>query len=109
RMDVLRCQTVEGVQKELTVYALVYNLVRLVLLEAAHRQRVPVARLSFVDAVRWLVEAASTDAPLQLRINPHRPDRWEPRVKKRRAKPYDLMTQPRDVLRTRLLPKVSAA
>ena len=57
RMDVLRCQTVEGVQKELMVYALVYNLVRLVMLEAAHRQRVPVDASSFVDAVRWLAEA----------------------------------------------------
>ncbi len=30
-MDVLKCQTVEGVLKELTVYALVYNLVRAVM------------------------------------------------------------------------------
>jgi hypothetical protein len=109
RMDVLRCQTVEGVQKELMVYALVYNLVRLVMLEAAHRQRVPVARLSFVDAARWLAEAASTNTPLHLRINPYRPDRLEPRVKKRRAKPYDLMNQPRDVLRKRLLGKANTA
>ena len=27
-MDVLKCKTVDGVLKELTVYALVYNLVR---------------------------------------------------------------------------------
>jgi len=32
RMDVLRCQTIEGVQKELTMYGLVYNMVRLVML-----------------------------------------------------------------------------
>ena len=35
RMEVLRCQTVAGVQKELAIYALVYNLVRLVMLQAA--------------------------------------------------------------------------
>jgi IS4 transposase len=51
QMDVLRCQTVHGVQKELTMYALVYNLVRLVMLEAAQRQQVPMERISFVDAV----------------------------------------------------------
>lgn len=109
RMDVLRCRTVAGVHKELTVYALVYNLVRLVMLEAAQRQQVPVERLSFVDAVRWLAEAASGDAPLRLRINPARPGRAEPRVKKRRAKPYDLMNRPRHVLRNRLSDKANAA
>jgi len=109
RMDVLRCRTVEGVHKELTVYALVYNLVRLVMLEAARRQQVPLERVSFVDAVRWLAEAVSGTAPLRLRVNPHRPERIEPRVKKRRPKPYDLMTQPRDALRKRLPDKANAA
>src|SRR4029077_10553588 len=52
-MDILRCQTVEGVQRELAMYAVVYNLIRLVMLEAAHRQEVPVQRISFVDAARW--------------------------------------------------------
>jgi hypothetical protein len=41
--------------------------------------------------------------------NPHRPGRLEPRVKKRRPKPYDLMNQPRHVLRKRLLDKANAA
>jgi hypothetical protein len=109
RMDVLRCQTVDGVQKELTMYALVYNLVRLVMLEAAHRQQVPVDRISFVDAARWLAEAACGDVPLKLRTNPQRPGRAEPRVKKRRAKPYNLMNQPRHALRKRLLDKANAA
>ena len=109
KMDVLRCKTVVGVQKELTMYALVYNLVRLVMLEAAHRQNVAIDRISFVDAVRWLAETVSSDAPLQLRINPHRPGRAEPRVKKRRPKQFDLMNQPRHVHRKRLLDKANAA
>jgi hypothetical protein len=91
------------------MYALMYNLVRVVMLEAAHRQKVPIERISFVDAVRWLAEAVSSSAPLQLRINPHRPGRVKPGVKKRRAKPYDLMNQPREVLRKRLLDKANAA
>jgi hypothetical protein len=104
-MDVLRCQTVDGVQKELTMYALVYNLVRLVMLEASQRQHVPVERISFVDAVRWLAEAVEGNAPLNLRVNPHRPNRVEPRAVKRRPKEYDRLNQPRDVLRKRLLAK----
>jgi hypothetical protein len=31
-MDVLHCKTVPGVLKELTVFAIIYNLVRLVIL-----------------------------------------------------------------------------
>jgi hypothetical protein len=109
RMDVLRCQTVEGVQKELAVYALVYNLVRLVMLKAADQQRVPVERISFVDAVRWLAAAVAGDAPLKLRVNPDRPDRVEPRVVKRRPKGYSRMIRPRAVLRKRLLGNRHAA
>jgi hypothetical protein len=53
-MDVLHSQTVDGVVKEMIVFALVYNLVRLVMLAAAERQQMPLKRISFVDALRWL-------------------------------------------------------
>jgi hypothetical protein len=108
RMDVLHCKTVAGVQKELTVYALVYNLVRLVMLAAAERQRVAVERISFVDAVRWLAEAAYGVTELKLRLVPDRPGRWEPRAVKRRPKGYDRLNRPRAVLRKRLLRKKDA-
>jgi hypothetical protein len=51
KMDVLHCETVNGVLKELTVFALVYNLVRAVMCAAAERQQVPVDRVSFADAL----------------------------------------------------------
>ncbi len=51
KMDVLHCETVDGVLKELTVFALVYNLVRAVMCEAARRQGVAVDRISFADAL----------------------------------------------------------
>lgn len=105
KMDVLRCQTVEGVQKELMIFAIVYNLVRLVMLAAVEKQGVPLARVSFVDALRWLAEACWYRPALELVINPVRPGRCEPRVKKRRAKEYDLMKLPRAELRKRLLHK----
>ena len=47
KMDVLRCETVAGVSKELLMYALAYNLVRLVMLEASRRQGVAVDRNQF--------------------------------------------------------------
>ncbi len=40
-LEVLKCKSVEGVQKELTVFGLVYNLIRLLMLEAAARQKTP--------------------------------------------------------------------
>ena len=102
KMDVLRCQTEDGVRKELAVFCLVYNLVRLVMLEAARRQEVPVARISFADALRWVRHARPGDVMPELVANPHRPDRAEPRCKKRRPKQYDLMNKPRDQLRAAL-------
>jgi len=109
KMDVLRCETVIGVSKELLMFALVYNLVRLVMLEASRRQNVPVERISFVDALRWLTEACPGAALPKLVVNPDRADRAEPRVKKRRPKQYDLMKQPRSELHKALLnPRVAA-
>ena len=41
-MDVLWTKSVAGVHKELAIFALMYNLVRLVMQRAAKRQEVPV-------------------------------------------------------------------
>lgn len=101
-MDVLRCRGEAGVRKELAVFCLVYNLVRLVMLEAARRQEVPVRRISFADALRWVRHARPGDALPELAVVPDRPNRAEPRCKKRRPKQYDLMNKPRDKLRAAL-------
>jgi hypothetical protein len=103
KMDVLHCQTVLGVHKELLVFAILYNLVRLVILQSAKQQRVGVERISFLDALRWL-GAPATGVPLEaLFINPTRPHRVEPRVKKRRPKAFPFMTKSRRALRQVLL------
>jgi hypothetical protein len=102
KMDVLHCKTVLGVLKELTVFALIYNLVRLVMLQSALQQQIDVERISFLDALRWL-GAPDSGIPLEeLFVNPWRPNRVEPRVKKRRPKKYPFMTKPRHVLRNQL-------
>lgn len=109
KMDVLHCKTEAGVRKELAVFCLVYNLVRLVMLEAAHRQDVPVARVSFADAYKWMRHARPGDVMPKLVVNPHRPGRIEPRCIKRRKKQYDLMNKPRAVLRELLKNKRKVA
>ena len=112
KMDVLRCKTVAGVERELTMYALVYNLIRLVMLESARRRGLPVERISFVDAARWLARAmqhSGDEVPLKLRVNPHRPNRVEPRARKRRPKEYDLLRKPRQELQKQLQMTVEEA
>ncbi len=102
RMDVLRCETFVGVHKELLMFVVAYNLVRRVMVEAGRRQGVGPNRISFVDALRWLREARPGDELPRLKVNPERPCRNEPRVRKRRPKQYPLMTKPRAVLRKKL-------
>jgi hypothetical protein len=103
QMDVLHCKTVPGVLKELTVFAIVYNLVRMVMYQSAILQHFGVERISFLEALRWL-SAPSTGIPLEaLIVNPIRPHRVEPRVKKRRPKGFPFMITPRQELRQQLL------
>jgi hypothetical protein len=101
-LDVLKCQTEAGVRKEICMLALVYNLVRLVMLKAARQQEVPPDRISFIDALRWLTHARPNEELAPLIIRPRR-QRVQPRVKKRRPKQYPLMQQPRRVLLQALL------
>jgi hypothetical protein len=103
RMDVLHGKSVPGVLKELTVFAMVYNLVRMVMWHSAILQHIAVERISFLDALRWL-GAPSTGILLGVLIVNHtRPDRVEPRLKKRRPKSFPLMITPRQGLRQQLI------
>src|SRR5262249_20238553 len=115
QMDVLRCQTPAMVRKEIWVHLLVYNLLRKVMAQAAQEHDVPVRELSFKGTLQTLnafSDALQTCAqkdrePLCRRLLEavaphrvgHRPDRVEPRAKKRRAKPYRLLNKPRDQAR----------
>lgn len=108
-MEVLKCKTVDGVLKELAIFTLVYNLVRLVMLHAAQRQQVAVDRISFVDALRWLCSCRGGADLIDLIVNPKRRDRIEPRAVKRRPKPYPLMNRPRPEMRQTMIEKRLAA
>jgi len=108
-LDVLRCQSADGVLKELWAFVLVYNLVRMLMLEAARRQDVPVDRISFIDALDALRDRAPHEPVPALAVNPSRPGRFEPRVLKRRKDRYSYLTKPRDRLRQALLHRAVAA
>jgi hypothetical protein len=75
-LDVLRCKSELGVRKELCVFCLVYNLVRVVMLEAARRQEVPVARVSFADALKWARHARPGEMLRPLIVNPRLVIAW---------------------------------
>ena len=107
-MDVLRSQSFVGIMKELLLLVTLYNLVRQITHRAAQRQQVPVERISFVDALRWLRWREPGAELPALKVNPERPGRVEPREVKRRPKPYKVLTEPRDQRRKALLKQAPA-
>ena len=114
-MDLLRCKTPEMVHKELAIHLVAYNLVRLAMLEAARKHNAPVERLSFkgtLSTIRsWTPIFAALGKPrrralwkalldcLAADLLPHRPNRLEPRARKRRPKNYQLLNKPRRFFR----------
>lgn len=102
-MNTLKSQSVQGVIKELIMYLIVWNLVRMTMARFARAAGVSVWRVSFVDALRWLCALLRGPQPtaVNLLINPERPGRWQPRKLKRRIKQYDLLNEPRQNLKAK--------
>lgn len=97
KMSVLKCQTVGGIHRELMMYLIAYNLIRLAMLAYALEKQLDVTRVSFVDAMRYLAaRLLGLDGVSRLLINPYRPGRRQLRVIRRRLKAYDLLTEPRN-------------
>ena len=80
-----------------------YNLVRVVMREAARRQEVDVEWISFVEELRWLARAKPDGESPKLAVNAAPSSRYEPRTRKRRRKQFDMMNEPECVLRKGLL------
>jgi Transposase DDE domain len=115
--DVLRCKSPAMIEKELCMNAIGYNLVRCVMQEAAQRHDVKLERISFkgsMDTVRHFADAIHAATGKRRRQSqlydellaiiasdpvPSRPDRNEPRARKRRPKPYQLLSKPRHQMR----------
>lgn len=113
-LDVLRCLTPQLIEKEVFLQVIAYNLVRALMLEASWTYSVPLDRLSFkgtVDIIRQWAPLLCAHRGLArlarrelLRIIasdtvPLRPNRSEPRVRKRRPKSYQFLTKPRRKMR----------
>lgn len=114
-MDVLRCQTPEMVRKEIWAHLLAYNLIRTVIAQAAVQHGKHPRKISFTRAMRTLESFRPTIAHASIEQLPtlyeymlraiasheigDRPARLEPRQRKRRPKPYKLMTKPRNQAR----------
>ena len=111
-MEVLRCKSPKMAHKELEMFFIAYNLIRVLMAEAGALYEVPMERLSFkgtVDAMRQfslaIAQACSRKKQRQLMADlleiiawdqvPERPGRREPRAVKRRPKPYQLLNRPR--------------
>lgn len=103
KMNALKSKTVEGVIKELIMYLIVWNLVRMTMAKFAQAAGVSVWRVSFIDTMRWLCALLQPQPSMTMRllINPDRPGRWEPRKLKRRLKEYDLLKEPRQNLKAK--------
>jgi hypothetical protein len=114
QMDVLRCKTPELVRKELWAHILAYNLIRTIMAQAASEHGIEPRAISFKGAAQAL-EAfqpvialrGEENAEFRAVVSEHlrdaiaghrvgdRPDRYEPRRRKRRPKPYDRLMKPR--------------
>jgi hypothetical protein len=102
KMSVLKCQTVGGIQRELLMYLIAYNLIRLAMLSFAIANQLDPQRVSFIDALRYLAaRLLGLQGVARLTINPPRPGRRQPRAIRRRMKEYDLLSVPREVWITR--------
>lgn len=107
-MGVLRCKTPAMNEKEIWVYFLAYNLIRLLMVQAAIHSRLLPRQLSFKHSLQLLLAFANkvnSNAPpikntnifvlIAQRKVGNRPGRVEPRAVKRRPKPFPLLMQKR--------------
>lgn len=102
-MNRLKCRSVEGVKREMLVFALVYNAVCAERATAAKAQGVELRRVSFIDALRcMLIDSGGVPThlrhPPDLKLWPVRPPRVHPRQLKHGDQTWPVMHQPRSEL-----------
>ena len=121
QMRELRCKTPELVRKEIWAHALAYNLIRTVMAQAAATHGLEPRSISFkgalqtLEAFQPLLEFRAAQDPAQRlglyrdllqAIATHRvadrPDRFEPRAKKRRRNHYNWLTKPRAEIKRKM-------
>jgi hypothetical protein len=115
-LDALRCKSPALVLRELLALLVAHSLVRAVMAAAAREHSAPLERLSFTGSLATLRSFAAASAQATTRrhrravwaalllrlaadLVPLRPGRQEPRVVKRRPKPYRRLDRPRHLYR----------
>jgi len=113
-MEILSCKTPEMNEKEMWVHFLAYNLIRLIMAEAALYSQIMPRQLSFKHTLQiwlsWSVQFSLGTKNIQtllvmvaqIRVG-NRGGRIEPRAVKRRSKPYSLLMKPRDEARDEII------
>ncbi|KIP97667.1 hypothetical protein RU08_17355 [Pseudomonas fulva] len=116
-LEMLSCKTAAMAVKELWVYLLAHNLIRLLMVQSASIADCLPRRLSFKHTLQlWLAWRQFEDSDIDGRLHQllmliaqqrvgSRPGRVEPRALKRRPRPYPLLTQARQVERTEVQKK----
>jgi hypothetical protein len=121
-MDILRAKSPAMVLTELWSCLLAYNLIRMKMLQSGITIDRDVRSMSFVQtmtflASSWVLLAATGVDAVSVRLGQtacgdnivgHRPDRYEPRVNKRRPKVLALMSKPRAMYHDEALANVAA-
>jgi hypothetical protein len=126
QMDILRCKTPELVRKEIWTHVLAYNLIRTIMAQAATKHGIEPRSISFKGAVQTLdafqpmiAIQGQHDATLRSHLYQQlldavavhrvadRPDRYEPRLRKRRPKHYGFLRKPRHETKRDLLKGLS--
>jgi hypothetical protein len=111
QMDILRCKTPAMVRKEVWAHLLAYNLLRGLMAQAAREAAVIPVELSFKGAVQavnaftppWQAASPGERVEVGARLRAaiaadrvgNRPNRCEPRARKRRPKGYPRLMHPR--------------
>jgi hypothetical protein len=122
QMDVLRCKTPELVRKEIWTHVLAYNLIRTIIAQAASKHGMEPRSISFKGAIQTLeafqpvIAMQGENAPayriqvyqqlldaIAIHRVADRPDRVEPRLRKRRPKHYGFLRKPRSETKRDLL------
>ncbi len=119
KMEMIAAKTPEMVQKEIWMHLLAYNLLRTLMWQAAQQAQVPPLRISLqgtrqqFNQFRPQLATGSDKSRRRLytallevisdQLVLLRPHRVEPRVIKRRPKPFPRMQQPRSVLKAKLV------
>ncbi len=114
-MEMLTCRTPDMVEKEIWVYLLAYNLIRLLMAQAALLANLIPRQISFKHTLQlwsaWQQNSAEMHRYHELtglfiliaqqRVG-GRPGRIEPRAIKQRPKPYKLLTEPRGIVQAKI-------